>query len=369
MKPSCEGRAYVGSRTTRERNARGAGLTVWAVAQDASKWDLVQTLPDLVNPSFLAFDVPGRHLYAVHGDGTEISAFGIHPETGQLRFVNRTATGGRNPVHLVVDPSNRYIVVANHVTSSLAVLPILGSGALGEVCDLVTLSGSVGPHRVEQPFAKPHQVVFDRSGHWLAVPDKGLDRVFVFALDIASGRLVARPDATMNTRESAGPRHIAFHPCNAWAYVINELDSTLNACRFNPVSGRIEPFQVISTLPDTCVTDSRAAEIAVSPDGRWVFASNRGHDSIGVFAIDTATGRLAPLGWQASGGRTPRFFTVGLDGPSLYVANEDSDDILELGIDPATGQLGPGRVVARTGSPVCMLLRSLALPATDRPPA
>ncbi len=350
--------AYVGSRTTRARNARGAGLTVWH-AGDA-EWRLAQTLSDLVNPSFLAFDRSGRFLYAVHGDETEISAFRIDPGTGLLEFVNRVSTGGRNPVHLVVDPANRHVVVANHGSSSLAVLPIRSDGALAAVSDLVTLTGQIGPHRVEQPFAKPHQVAFDRSGTFLAVPDKGLDRVFVFRLDAAAGKLVALPDATMVARESAGPRHLCFHPGNAWAYVVNELDSTINACRFDPRSGRLEPFQVLPSLPDSCVGASRAAEIDVSPDGRFVFASNRGHDSIGAFAVDAGSGRLVPTGWQQSGGRTPRFFAVGPVARSIFVANEDGDDIRELALDASTGTLAPGRVVARTSSPVCILLRPVA---------
>jgi 6-phosphogluconolactonase (cycloisomerase 2 family) len=191
------------------------------------------------------------------------------------------------------------------------------------------------------------------------VPDKGLDRVFVFRLDRAAGKLVTLPDATMATRESAGPRHIAFHPRNAWAYVINELDSTINACAFDARTGGLAPLQRISSLPDTFVGDSRAAEIEVSPDGRFVFASNRGHDSVGTFAVDPRSGRLSPTGWQASGGATPRFIAVAPDAKSLLVANEDGDDIRELAIDAETGRLEAGRVVAKTGSPVCIVFRRI----------
>ena len=151
--------AYVGSRTTRERNARGVGLSVYEVDPGSVEWKLVQVLEDLVNPSFLAFDRKQEMLYSVHGDRSEISAFRIAPRTGKLTLVNQESTGGKNPVHLCIDLGNRFVVVANHITSSLAVLPLGADGALGKLCDLVTLAGNLGPHRVEQPFPKPHQVL------------------------------------------------------------------------------------------------------------------------------------------------------------------------------------------------------------------
>jgi 6-phosphogluconolactonase len=182
--------AYVGSRTTRERNARGEGLSVFRVDPATRIWTSVQILRDLTNPSFLAFDRQRRFLYTVHGDLSEISAFRIDPQSGMLTFITQESTGGKNPVHLSVDPTNRFIIVANHISSSLAVLPIGTDGALGKLCDLVTLTGKIGPHRVEQPFAKPHQVVFDGTDQFIAVPDKGLDRTFVFRIDAGTGKLV-----------------------------------------------------------------------------------------------------------------------------------------------------------------------------------
>jgi 6-phosphogluconolactonase len=347
--------AYVGSRTTRERNARGDGLSVFRVDPATGTWTSVQVLRDLVNPSFLAFDRQRRFLYTVHGDFSEISAFRIDPQSGMLTFLNQESTGGKNPVHLCVDPTNRFIVVANHISSSLAVLPIGTDGALGKLCDLVTLTGKTGPHRVEQPFPKPHQVLFDRTERFITVPDKGLDRTFVFQLDAQTGKLSAIDAAAAEAREGAGPRHIAFHPSNAYAYVINELDSTVTACRFDAATGKLTPFQVLSALPDTHVGNSRASEIAVSANGRNVYASNRGPNSIAVFSVDEATGRLASIDWQASGGRVPRFFALNPAEDMLFVANEDSDEIGGFRIDPRTGVPTPTGTAARTGSPVCIL--------------
>jgi 6-phosphogluconolactonase (cycloisomerase 2 family) len=348
--------AYVGSRTTRERNARGEGLSVFRVDPKAATWTPVQVLRDLVNPSFLSFDRQRRFLYVVHGDLSEISAFRIDPKSGELTFLNQQPTGGKNPVHLCVDPTNRFLVVVNHVTSSLAVLPVEENGALGKMSDLVTLTGKIGPHRMEQPFPKPHQARYDQTDRFIAVPDKGLDRTFVFHLDGETGKLSAVEGAAAEAQEGAGPRHIAFHPSNRFAYIINELNSTVMACRFDAGTGALTPFQVLAALPDSFVGNSRAAEIAVAATGRFVYASNRGHDSIAVFAVDPSTGRLTTAGWHLTGGRTPRFFAISPAEDILFVANEDSDDIVGFRVDPHTGGLTSMGTVARTGSPVCILL-------------
>jgi 6-phosphogluconolactonase len=352
--------AYVGSRTTRERNARGDGLSVYRVNPAAASWTPVQVLRDLINPSFLCFDRQRRFLYVVHGDRSEISAFRIDPKTGELTFLNQESTGGKNPVHICVDPTNRFVVVVNHITSSIAVLPINEDGSLGKLCDLVTVTGKIGPHRVEQPFPKPHQAQFDQTDRFIAVPDKGLDRTFVFRLDAATGKLAAVEGAVAKAREGAGPRHISFHPSNRYAYIVNELDSTVTVCRFDAGTGSLNPIQVLSALPDNFVGNSRAAEIAVSASGRFVYASNRGHESVATFAVDEATGRLTPVGWQPTGGRTPRFFALSPADDVLFVANEDSDDIVGFRVDPRTGALASSGTVAHTGSPVCILFNPIS---------
>jgi 6-phosphogluconolactonase len=305
-------------------------------------------------------DRSSRFLYCVHGDSSEVSAFGINPDTGTLTFINQETTAGKNPVHLSVDPGNRFLIVANHVTSSLAVLPRHEDGSLGKLVDLVVLEGQIGPHRVEQPFAKPHQVEFDPSGRFIAVPDKGLDCVFTYQLDEATGKLIVMDTQPAPAREGAGPRHIAFHPCGTLAYVVNELDSTVTAYRLDPEYGSLTPFQVVSALPDTFVSHSRAAEIMVSKDGRFAYASNRGHDSIAIFSIDQASGRLTNVGWEASRGRTPRFFTLDPSGSWLFVANEDSDSVAAFRVERETGMLSPESEAIRTGSPVCIIFGSMA---------
>jgi 6-phosphogluconolactonase (cycloisomerase 2 family) len=350
--------AYVGCRTSRERNARGDGINVLRVAGGA--WTHVQTVGELFNPSFLAFDHGRRTLYAVHGDSTEVSAFRVDPASGRLAFVNRASTHGMNPVHLAVDPSGRFLVIANHVTtadyaSGLAVLALRADGALGDLADLVPLKGKTGPHRIEQPFPKPHQVAFDPSGRFVVVPDKGRDVVEAYSLG-ADGKLHLAPGAA-RAQEGAGPRHVAFHPKGRFAYVLNELNSTIEGFGLDPASGALTPFQVTPSLADSFTGDSRAGEIEVSRDGRFVYASNRGSDTIGTFAIDPRTGRLTARGWRTCGGKTPRFFTLSPDGRTLFCANEESDTITALAVG-ADGALGEPSRAARVGSPTCIVFRA-----------
>ena len=346
---------YVGARTTKERNARGDGLNVYRMDNATGAWSHLQLLDDLVNPSFLAFDRNRRFLYTVHGDLSDITAMAIDPASGRLRMINRQSTDGKNPVHLAIDPSNRFVVIANHITSTLALLPRNEDGSIGAVVDLVKLEGKIGPHRVEQPFAKPHQVEFDPSGSFIVVPDKGLDLVFTYRIDADKGKLVLATKPAQ-AREGAGPRHVAFHPAGRLAYVVNELDSTVSAYHFDPANGALSPFQVVSAVPDSFTGNSRAAEIAVSADGRYVYASNRGNDSIAIYAIDAASGRLQPRGWAPSGGKTPRFFTLGASDRFLFAANEDSDTVTMFTRSP-DGLLAASGNTVKVGSPVCILFR------------
>lgn len=329
-------------------------MNVYAVDENTGNWRHVQHVDGPVNPSFLAFGAGQRFLYTVHGDRSEVSAFSVNPDTGCLTFLNRESTGGKNPVHLAVDRSHRYLAVANYGSGSVALLPLAGDGTLGKLRDLVEVPGTPGPHRTEQPHARPHHIPFDPEGRFLIVPDKGLDRIFTFRLDAEKGKLILQENA-VKTRETAGPRHIAFHPQRPFAYVINELDSTLTIYRYDAGSGALHPLQILSTLPGDYTGDSRASEIAVDKAGRFVYASNRGHDSIVVFAIDPATGLCANAGWTSSQGKTPRFFAIDPVSSFLHAANEDSDTIVAFRIDRQSGALDATGQVVHCGSPVCIV--------------
>lgn len=352
--------AYVGSRTTRERGASGDGICVFAVDRSASLWRPVQTVGGLVNPSFLAFSATGQHLYVVHGDTSHASAFAVDARSGLLSFINRTECGGQNPVHLAIHPQGRFLVVANHLSSNLASLAIAADGSLGPIVDVLALPGEPGPHRNEQPFAKPHHLVFDRSGRFLLAPDKGLDLTLVVSVDAETGKL-ALVEGQARDREGSGPRHLAFSPDNRFAYVVNELDSTVSALAFDAEAGHLEPLQRISTLPDSFFGFSRAAEIVLAADGSTLYASNRGHDSIASFAVDSRTGGLSVIDWQSCGGRTPRFFCPSPDGSAIVCANEESHALTHL--DGVRRQiLAEPRVVAEVRSPVCIVWREREAP-------
>lgn len=345
--------AYVGSRTTKERNARGEGVSVFRVDQEQGSLDLVEVKKDLINPSFLVLSKDGNFLYTVHGDESDVSAFAVDRTSGKLRFVNRQGTNGKNPVHLAFDPTGRYLVISNHIGASLAVVPVNMDGSLAPLSQLVTLEGPIGPHRVEQKQAKPHFNPFDPSGKFVVVPDKGLDRVFSFHFE--DGRLTPTAAPFSIAREASGPRHLAFHPRGELAYVINELDSTVTAYRFSAATGKLDPFQVVSTLPDTFTGNSRASEIQIDANGSFLYASNRGYDSVAVFAIDAASGRLRFVQAQPTVGKTPRFFALSPNGRFMFALNEDSDTIVTLAVDARTGVLQPTGAQVSTGSPVCMV--------------
>jgi 6-phosphogluconolactonase len=344
--------AYVGCRTTKERNARGEGIGVYRVDHVTGAWLRVQLVQDLANPSFLAFDRTQRFLYAVHGDLSDITAFRINPDSGELTFLNRQSTEGRNPAHLTADESNRFMVVANYATGTLAVLPRNSDGSLRAVRQLEKLPGEPGPNRIEQGSSHPHEVAWDRARRFLIVPDKGLDRIFTFRFDGEVGALIAGNPAFVQVRPGAGPRHVAFHPVAPFAFVAQELDSSVGTFAYEPDNGELKPIQVLPSTPDTFTGANTAAEIEMHPSGRFLFVSNRGHDSIATFAIDAASGRLTPLDWTASQGKGPRFFALDPSGTRLYAANENSDTIVRFSVDPQTGRLSREGEVIQTGSPV-----------------
>ena len=343
--------AYVGCYTSKERNGKGEGIGVYGVDPASGEWTQMQLVKDVVNPSWLTLDRQRRYLYAAHGDGSEATAFAIDKASGRLTLLNKQATNGRNGVRLAIDASNRFAVLANYSTGTVAVLPINADGSLGALTDLVMLEGKPGPHRTEQASAHPHDVVFDPRGRFIVVPDKGLDATFVYRLDAASGKLVAADPPSVASRPGAGPRHVDFHPSKPYLYQINELDSTITTFQFDTQRGELMPLQTITTLPSSFTGYSTTSEIAVAPSGKFVYGSNRGHDSIVIFAVDDATGVLSSVGWESTQGKVPRFFALDPSGTFLYAANQNSDTIVAFRVDASTGTLKPTGQVVRTGSP------------------
>jgi 6-phosphogluconolactonase len=360
--------AYVGAFTTPERKGHGGGINVYRVDPASGAWTHEQLL-EIVNPSFLALDRAQRFLYSVHADLDEVSAYAIDRESGHITALNRQSCGGKNPVHLSIDPTGRWIITANYSGGSVGVVPIEKDGTLGPRSDLVTLTGEPGPDGKRQTSSHPHDVVFDPSGRFIAVPDLGFDRIFVFRLDAASGKLTANDPPFVKTRAGAGPRHIAFHPAMPFAYVINELGSSVATYRFDAQRGSLQPIQIVPSTPASYTGNNHGAEVAVAPSGQTVYASNRGHDSIGVFAVNAQDGTLTPVGWALTNAKSPRFFCLDPAAKTLYAANADegfseqpqntTDVIVPFRISEANGTLAPTGQVIKTNSPCTIVFASV----------
>lgn len=347
---------YVGSFTAKD-GGHGDGLSVYQRNRESDTWTLIQVLKELANPSFLIVDRAGRHLYSAHGDGTQVTAYQIDQTTGRLTVLNQQPTGGTNGVHLAIDATNRFLALANYATGSLALFPINPDGSLGPLSDLARTTGDPGPHRTQQERSHPHHCPFDRTGRSIVVPDKGLDRIFVYRLDTARGKLEAGDPPHVTARAGAAPRHVDFHPTRPFAYVINELDSTITTYQFDPDRGVLKAQQIVPTTPPTYTGNNTAAEIVVAPSGRFVYGSNRGHNSIAIFAVDNQSGMLNSVGWESTNGETPRFFALDPSGAYLYAANQGSDTVVVLRVDQVTGRLTPTGETIPIRTPTTIVFR------------
>jgi len=320
--------------------------------------ECVDVQPGIANPTFLAVDPSGEHLYAVSeatsGDGV-INAYAIE-RRGSLTLLNSERTGGAGPCHVQVDRTDSYAVVANYFGGSVSLLPIRANGSLGARTDFIQHHGSsIGPQRQQQAHA--HCVVIDRANTLVYACDLGMDAIVVYRIDHATGRLIEQPDLTVRAEPGDGPRHFTFHPSAAHAYAVNELSSTVSAYDYDARSGALTFRQRISTLPTTWAGDNTCADIHVSRDGRFVYASNRGHHSIAVFAVESGAGRLTPLGQTPTRGETPRNFLITPDGRFLLAANQDSGTIVTFRIDEASGGLEFSGHEAGVPAPVCLKLQ------------
>ena len=345
---------YVGTYT---RSGRSEGIHVFEHEPSTGQLTHRSTTAE-IDPSWLVFDPAKRFLFAVsEGLGRDqgaVVSFEIDPATGALKWLSRQPTMGGEPCHLCVDPTGRFVLVANHEHGNVAVFPINSDGRLDPASDLRQHVGS-GPGPTQQgPHA--HHVTFDPPGRRVLVTDKGIDQVVVYRLDLATGKLLENDPPSGHIHAGAAPRHIAFGVDGRFAYVNGEADMTLAAVSYDATTGAMHELQSLSTLPSGGAgAGDSTAEVEVEPNGRFVYVSNRGHDSIAGFAIDQISGRLAPIGHVSSGGRTPRNFKIDPSGKRLYAANQNSDSIIHFDLDPMTGQLTPDSRVTEVGAPVCIL--------------
>jgi 6-phosphogluconolactonase (cycloisomerase 2 family) len=352
--------AYVGCYTTPDRSGRGKGIAAYRMDADSGDWQPLGLVAEVANPSYLTLHPNHTVLYCVHGgELSDISGFTIDA-AHQLEPLGTWPSGGTNPVHLDIHPSARWMVVANYTGATIATLPVQSDGRLGSITDLVKLSGPSGPDPEQQSSPHPHDIPFDPTGSFVLVPDKGLDRVFAFQLDADGGQFVPASPPFSIAEPGAGPRHAAFHPNQRWAYVVNELNSTITAYGFEQGGGGMAPLQTLSSLPDDVRVRNTGSEILVHPSGRFVYVSNRGHDSVGLFAIDQADGTLRGVAWYPTGGKTPRVIALDPTGRYLYAANQSSDSIVGFGVDESSGALVPTGQIIQTGSPSSLAFLTVA---------
>jgi 6-phosphogluconolactonase len=312
------------------------------------------------NPSFLAFHPAKPVLYAVNetstfegAEGGGVTAFAVGKD-GALTKLNAQPTKGGGPCFLTVDKSGGSVLLANYGGGSVAVLPIdAADGKLKPATAFIQHHGT-GPNPQRQKGPHAHSINVDPGGHFALAADLGLDKLFVYRFDPHAGTLTANDPASASTAPGAGPRHLAFHPNGKTAYLINELSSTINVFAWDAAAGVLKQKQSVRTLPDEFTGESWTAEVQVHPSGRFVYGSNRGHDSIAMFAVSEADGQLKSIGYQPTGGKTPRNFGIDPSGQFLLALNQASDSIVVFKIDQTTGRLTPTGASITVPAPVCV---------------
>lgn len=361
--------AFAGSYTRGAPGGGGAlepvGIAIFAVDPVTGALTPSGAAPS-DNPSWLALHPTRPFLYAVNetedyeGEPSgSVEAFAIDPETGALTLLNEQSSQGRHPAHLAIDPSGAFAVVANY-SGPFVVLPIAEDGTLAPASDIVQNEGT-GPNEARQEMSHPHAVVFDPAGRYLATADLGIDTVRIYRVT-PEGQLAPVSEATV--APGAGPRHLAFSPDGRFLYVANELNATVTGFAYDPATGTLgEEIQTISMVPEDFPDPKSAAEIAVHPSGRFLYASNRGlegatspeADSIVGYIIDQQTGQLTLIGHTSEGLDFPRGFALDPTGTWLYAANQQGDSIVQFAIDPETGALSPTGQVTATPTPVSIV--------------
>jgi 6-phosphogluconolactonase len=342
--------AFVGTRTGSDED----GIFTLEVSEDGTL-QTVAAIKGGSEPTFLALDHAGQHLYAVNtvDEGAAI-AYDIDPETGALERLNRVTVGGSTPAHCSVDRTDRCLLTAQYGGGSVSVLPIADDGSLEAPSTVVEHSGS-GPNERRQSGPHPHSVNPGPENEYVYVPDLGADRVFVYDFDPEAASIEAAATGHVETRSGAGPRHMDFHPNGQTGYVINELDSTITAYARDPETGALEALATVDTIGEDYAGDNKTADVHVHPSGEYLYGSNRGHDSIAIYELQD-DGRPEFVATESTRGEWPRNFALDPSGTYLYAENARSDEIVPFAIG-ADGTLEPTGEALETPSPVCMRFR------------
>jgi len=352
--PALERTLYIGTYTA----GNSEGIYIYRMNQATGQLKRFNSVKS-VNPSFLAINSNRRHLYAVNEvadfggkSSGAVSSFAIEPVNGNLKFLNQQSSLGADPCHLTLDRRGRYLLVANYTGGSVSILPVQRGGVLGPAMDVLQHQGASIKEQQKGPHA--HCIILDPSERYALAADLGIDKVMVYRFDARTGKLRPASEPSVSLKPGAGPRHLTLHPSGKYAYVINELDSTMSAFRYSSVNGSLSLIDTVSTLPSSFSGRSYCADVHVSPSGKFLYGSNRGHDSIVTFAIDEGTGRLTFLETVSTKGKWPRNFAIDPTGRFLLVANQHSENVVTFKIDQDTGRLLDSGYVEEIPTPVCL---------------
>ena len=348
-------RVYIGTYN----GAKSKGIYVSQFDPATGKLGPAELAAQMASPSFLAIHPGMRFLYAVAetsdfgGKRTgSVRAFGMEDKTGRLTLLNQQSSGGAGPCHLSVDNTGKCLLVANYGSGSIAALPIQADGSLAEPSATIQHQGSsVNPQRQAGPHA--HFITADPANRFALACDLGLDKVLVYRLDPAQGALVPNDPPFAAVQPGSGPRHLVFSPDGRFVYLINEIGATLTSFAYDAKRGSLKELQTVSTVPQEFTGSKSCAEVQIHPSGRFVYGSNRGHDSIAVYAVNPGSGKLSWVQCQSTQGKTPRHFVIDPTGQWLLAENQGSDNIVVFRLDMKTGRLSPNGQVVEVGSPVC----------------
>ena len=350
--------SYAGTYTAKTSSQ---GIYAYRFDAETGKLDSIGVAAETTAPSFLAVHPSGKFLYAVNEvsefEGEKsgaVSAFSIDRETGKLALLNQVSSRGAGPCHISLDKTGKYVLVANYDGGSVAVFPLLDDGRLGKASAFVQHHGSsVNKERQEGPHA--HYIQVSEDNRYAFAVDLGLDEVLTYRFDGRTGALTPNDPPFAKIKAGSGPRHLAFSADRKLVYVVNELGSTVTALAYQAERGTFREIGTVSTLPRDFSGENDTAEIAVDPTGKFLYASNRGHDSIAMFAMDPAKGTLTPAGQVSTKGKTPRNFAIDPTGEYLLAANQNSDGIVVFRIDRKTGGLTATGQEVKVPAPVCIV--------------
>jgi 6-phosphogluconolactonase len=351
---------YIGTYTSGK--SKSEGIYIYKLNLASGQLKPYKTVKNVVEPSFLAIDKNKKYLYAVNEtekyegqNSGAISAFAINQRTGDLEFLNKQSSLGGAPCHASVSDNGKFVLVANYLGGNVAVFPVQKDGKLGASIDLKQHSGS-GPNKDRQEAAHAHSINLDENNRYAVACDLGIDKIMVYQFDKQTGKLKSNDQTFFQTKTGAGPRHFTFHQNGKIAFVINELDSTITTFSYDGKQGILKEIQTVPTLPADFSGANTCADIHVAPNGKFLYGSNRGHDSIAAYKIDEKTGKLELVGHVSTGGKTPRNFAIDPSGKFLLAANQNSDLIVVFRIDEKSGKLAPTGSTAQVPMPVCLKL-------------